>query len=115
WANRGAGQMVVWIPNSESAAIPARPPTLVSAAKVTSSGRKSPRPIADPDDPASSRDNGYYFDWFPERGTSGWVEYAFEKPATVSESELYCSTMPPAAVSAFPPPGASYTRTAPPG
>ena len=89
WANRGAGQMIVWIPNSESAAIPARPPTLVSAAKVTSSGRKSPRPIADPDDPASSRDNGYYFDWFPERGTSGWVEYAFEKPATVSESELY--------------------------
>ena len=97
WANRGAGQMIVWMPRTEAAGTPAKPPTLVSSAKVTSSGRKNPRPVADDDDPRSSKDNSFYFDWWPmgtasggaNRVTSGWIEYALEKPAAVAESELY--------------------------
>jgi DUF1680 family protein len=97
WANRGAGQMIVWIPATEAVGTPAKFPTLISTAKVTASGRKSPQPVADEDDPRSSRDRSFYFDWWPEgtaageanRVTSGWIEYTFEKPAMVSESELY--------------------------
>jgi uncharacterized protein len=97
WANRGAGQMIVWLPNTEAGGTPAKPPTLASAAKVTTSGRKSPQPVTDDDDPRSSRDNSYYFDWRPAgtapdgdaRLSSGWIEYALAKPSLVSESELY--------------------------
>ena len=66
WANRGRGQMLVWIPNSEQSAVPARPPALAASAQVTTSGTKNPRPINDDDDPRSSRDNSFYFDWWPQ-------------------------------------------------
>jgi hypothetical protein len=97
WANRGRGQMAVWIANTEAAAVPAKFPSLSATAKVTTSGTKSPVPINDEDDPRSSRDNSFYFDWWPQ-GTgqgaaaairSGWVEYTFAQPVTVSESDLY--------------------------
>lgn len=34
WANRGAGEMIVWIPNSEAAARPLPRPTVASTSKV---------------------------------------------------------------------------------
>lgn len=89
WANRGSGQMLVWIPNSEANAKPAPFPTVATTAKVTTSGRKNPRAINDGEEPASSNDSSSYFDWWPKKSSTEWVEYAFEKPATVSESELY--------------------------
>jgi hypothetical protein len=89
WANRGRGQMLVWFPTSDSSAKPAPFPTVATLAKVTTSGRKNPQPIHDGEEPASSSEPGSYFDWWPTRGTTEWVEYAFEKAATVSESELY--------------------------
>ena len=91
WANRGRGQMMVWFPETEAFAKPAPFPTLASTAQVTVSGksRKNPRMINDGEEPASSSDPSSYFDWWPTKGTSEWVEYAFEKPATVSECQLY--------------------------
>lgn len=89
WANRGSGQMLVWIPNSEANAKPAPFPTVATTAKVTTSGRKNPRAINDGEEPASSNDSSSHFDWWPKKSSTEWVEYAFEKPATVSESELY--------------------------
>ncbi|HEV8043193.1 MAG TPA: glycoside hydrolase family 127 protein [Bryobacteraceae bacterium] len=91
WANRGRGQMLVWFPETEAFAKPAPFPTLASTAQVTVSGksRKNPRMINDGEEPASSSDPASYFDWWPTKGTSEWVEYAFEKPATVSECQLY--------------------------
>ena len=91
WANRGRGQMMVWFPETEAFARPAPFPTLASTAQVTVSGksRKNPRMINDGEEPASSSDPSSYFDWWPTKGTSEWVEYAFEKPATVSECQLY--------------------------
>src|SRR5437867_5896493 len=93
WANRGRGQMIVWIPNSEASARPAPYPTVATTAKVTASpgtGRpKNPRPINDGEEPTASNDPSAYFDWWPTKSTTEWVEYAFEKPALVSESELY--------------------------
>jgi hypothetical protein len=91
WANRGRGQMMVWFPETEAFAKPAPYPTLAMTAQVTVSGksRRSPRTINDGEEPASSIDSSSYFDWWPIKGTTEWAEYAFEKPATVSECQLY--------------------------
>jgi hypothetical protein len=89
WANRGRGQMMVWIPREESAARPLAYPTIATTSKVTTSGRKNPRMINDGEDPPNSADPASYFDWWPVKGTTEWVEYEFEKPSAVSESRVY--------------------------
>jgi DUF1680 family protein len=91
WANRGPGQMMVWIPNSEASAKPAGYPTVASTAKITVSGdsRKNPRNMIDGEDPAASDDASAYYDWWPKNGSAEWVALAFEKAATVSESSVY--------------------------
>lgn len=89
WANRGRGEMIVWLARTDAAAKPVPYPTLATTATVTTSGRKSPRPIHDGEEPASSDDPTAYFDWWPTRGTTEWVEMVFAKPATVSEVEVY--------------------------
>ncbi len=95
WANRGSGEMLVWLPRTEASARPTPYPTIATAATVTvsvpSQGRgKSPRPINDGEDPQSSDDPSSYFDWWPTLGSNmEWVEMALAKPATVSESSVY--------------------------
>jgi DUF1680 family protein len=91
WANRGRGEMEVWIPNSESTAIPTPLPTLTTTAKVTTNGSKNPNAVKDPDEPAASNDSGTYFDWWTGNLSfrTGWMEYAFEKPVKISGSDLY--------------------------
>jgi hypothetical protein len=79
WANRGRGQMIVWIAETESVAKPA--PFLTP--KITSSpSRRSPLTVNDGDESTS-------FDWWPKKGSTEWVEYVFDKPATVSSAEVY--------------------------
>ena len=89
WANRGKGQMTVWIPDREAAANPAPFPTPSILAKITTSGKKDPAPIHDGEVPAKSIDNASYFDWWPVKGTTEWVEYEFAKPTAVSSSEVF--------------------------
>jgi hypothetical protein len=95
WANRGRGEMLVWIPRNEAVARPTPYPTLATAATVTVSvpgpGRgKRPQPINDGEDPKSSDDPSSYFDWWPTAGSKmEWVEMTFAKPATVSEVQVY--------------------------
>lgn len=89
WANRGRGQMIVWIPATEASARPAPFPTLATQAQVTTSGRKNPRMINDGEEPSSSADPASYFDWWPAKGTTEWVEYAFPVPAKVSQAQVY--------------------------
>lgn len=89
WANRGRGQMLVWLPDTEASARPLPFPTLATQSKVTTSGRKSPRAINDGEDPRSSADPDAFFDWWPRKGTDEWVEYDFGKSATVSAAEVY--------------------------
>jgi DUF1680 family protein len=91
WANRGRGEMIVWLATTEAGAKPIPPPTIATTSTVTTSStnRKDPKRINDGEEPASSSDAISYFDWWPKKGSSEWVEYAFEKPTTVSESELY--------------------------
>jgi hypothetical protein len=56
---------------------------------TTSPTRGHAGAINDGEEPASSADPASYFDWWPQRGTTEWVEYAFEKPATISRLDVY--------------------------
>jgi len=91
WANRGRGQMMVWVPDMETSARPAVYPTVAMTARVTVSGKsnKNSRAINDGEEPAASNDSSSYFDWWPVKGAQEWVEYAFEEPTAVSECEVY--------------------------
>ena len=90
WANRGTGEMAVWIANDTANARPLAWPTVASTSKVTTSGGQNPRAINDQNEPQSSRDpSASYFHWWPKKGTTEWVEYAFPNAANVSEVELY--------------------------
>jgi hypothetical protein len=89
WANRGRTEMLVWLPRTEAAGRPAPYPTISMLSAVTTSGRKNPRWVNDGDDPAASNDSTAYFDWWPTKGTTEWIEYAFPTPATISSSDAY--------------------------
>jgi DUF1680 family protein len=89
WANRGRGQMSVWLARTDAKASPTPFPTVATTSKVTTSGRKYPAAINDGEAPASSDDSTAYFDWWPRKGTTEWIEYALPKRATVSEVQVY--------------------------
>src|SRR5439155_8987622 len=91
WANRGPGEMVVWIPNRHTSARPQPLPTLASTAKVTSSeAGHNPTALNDQSEPPSSSDGtSSFFHWWPEKGSTEWAEYQFERAALVSEVEVY--------------------------
>jgi uncharacterized protein len=115
WANRGRGQMNVWLARADSAARPTPFPTVATSSTVVASppasGRgKNPRPIIDGEEPRNSAEGGSYFDWWPVQGWNPaceppagapaqgqrrqcskgeWIEMTFAKPATVSETEIY--------------------------
>jgi len=91
WANRGRGQMAVWLADSESSVrLPARP-TVASRSRVSVSSKgTNPRAINDQFEPASSNDSeNSFFHWWPRKGSLEWVEYAFDAPTTVSHAEVY--------------------------
>ena len=91
WANRGPGEMVVWIPDRPTSARPQPLPTLASLAKVTTSkAGHNPSAVNDQNEPRSSRDGtGGFFHWWPEKGSTEWVAYEFAAPTSVSEVEVY--------------------------
>lgn len=96
WANRGADQMEVWLPKSEGDARPTPFPTLASTSKVTVSGEtdaangaRSPRVVADQEEPASSADDSSQYNWWPRKGTTEWVQYDFDAPHSISSTDVY--------------------------
>ncbi len=96
WANRGPGQMEVWIANAEDAVHPVPFPTLASESKISSSGptkaengNRDPRMVADQEPPASSADASSYYDWLPKRGSEEWIQYDFPKAERVSSAQVY--------------------------
>jgi uncharacterized protein len=105
WANRGRGQMEVWIARTDAAAKPTPYPTVASTSTLTNSpSTKRIGNVIDGEDPKSSDDPTSYFDWWPRNGcaagqttnaqgrpcsTGEWIEMAFAKPSTVSESQIY--------------------------
>ncbi|MEN6310209.1 MAG: beta-L-arabinofuranosidase domain-containing protein, partial [Acidobacteriota bacterium] len=90
WANRGRGEMEVWIAREQGKARIAAEPGLSAKATVTASpGAQGLRGVNDQYDPESSDEAIGYMSWWPKKGTSEWVEYAFKEPVRVSEASVY--------------------------
>ena len=110
WANRGRGQMAVWLARTESAARPTPYPTIATTATLEHSpSRKNIRNIIDGEDPRASNDSTSYFDWWPRNGCAApapaaappgqgqraacsegeWIDMTFARAATVSEVQVY--------------------------
>jgi DUF1680 family protein len=102
WANRGPGEMQVWLARRPDKARVAPVPPPDAVAHVTSSGGIEKKwtgyndqnddiaAVYDGIDPLSSADeSNLYFRMRPPVGQPAWVEYEFRKPTTVSSSEVY--------------------------
>jgi DUF1680 family protein len=90
WANRGRGEMEVWIAREPSKARIAREPGLAAKATVSASeGAVNPRRANDGFEPESSDDAVGYMHWWPKKGTVEWIDYAFDAPVRVSEASVY--------------------------
>ncbi|UYQ91933.1 discoidin domain-containing protein [Chitinophaga horti] len=91
WANRGAGDMTVWVADKPGGFVPLKPATVASKSKVSGSHRtKTLKSINDQLEPANSHDASVpYYHWWPMKDTTQWVQYDFEKAATVSGVEVY--------------------------
>jgi uncharacterized protein len=89
WANRGRGQMMVWLPNSVESARLVTAPTIASTSKVRTSGGNGPNAINDGEMPRSVYEESTFFHWWPKKGTTEWVEYAFAKESEVSSASIY--------------------------
>lgn len=92
WANRGPGEMEVWIPYNEAAARPKPAPTVASRSRITASIKNTRmyKALNDQYTPQDSRDaSASYLHWWPKKNTSEWVQYDFDTAQTVSESQVY--------------------------
>lgn len=92
WANRGANEMIVWIPYEESASKPKPAPTVAATSRVVSSAnnKRSYIGLNDQIYPMNSADqNNTYLHWWPKNNSIEFVQYNFEKEMTVSKSEIY--------------------------
>jgi DUF1680 family protein len=90
WANRGRGEMEVWIAREPSAARIVREPGLAARATVTASaGAVNPKRANDGFEPENSSDAAGYMHWWPKKGSAEWIEYTFAAPVRVSESSVY--------------------------
>lgn len=93
WNNRGPGQMMVWLPTSESSAKPLPAPTIAFRSKISASKSKRSRAlssIADQYEPMNSNDHSASnFNWWPDNDRWEWVQYDFEKPETISKTKVY--------------------------
>jgi DUF1680 family protein len=90
WANRGRGEMEVWIAREPGKARIAAQPGLAAKAEVTASpGARGLKGVNDQYDPEGSDDGTGYAHWWPKKGGEEWVEYAFQEPVRVSEAAVY--------------------------
>jgi len=91
WNNRGAGEMMVWLPYTEESVRPLPAPTIASKSKVSSNiVSKALIALNDQYEPRNSIDRSWpYFHWWPENNAWVWVQYDFEKPETISHMKVY--------------------------
>lgn len=90
WANRGKGEMAVWIAEKPEVVHVVKP-TIAAKSKIEASYmRGSIVAINDQYEPANSNDNNVLrYHWWPKKDEMQWVQYIFEKPAQVSSVKVY--------------------------
>ncbi|WP_217603435.1 glycoside hydrolase family 127 protein [Chitinophaga sp. GbtcB8] len=91
WANRGAGDMTVWVADKATAVVPLKPATIASKSTVSGSHKtKALRTLNDQLEPSSSHDGSVpYYHWWPLKDTLQWVQYDFAVPAKISGAQVY--------------------------
>ena len=102
WANRGMGEMQVWLPRQAERALVSPVALPASVAAVRSSGGIEKRwtgyndqnddiaAVYDGIDPLNSADESHlYFRMRPPSGRPAWIEYTFKKPMSVESAEVY--------------------------
>ena len=92
WDNRGAGEMMVWLPTDESSVYPQPAPTIANRSKVSASVPSPALKVAltDQYQPLNSNDHTRpFYHWWPKNDSWEWIQYDFEKPETVSSSKIY--------------------------
>jgi DUF1680 family protein len=91
WANRGRGEMMVWMPRTDASAMPRPWPTLAMSSKVTTSRQShlSETMINDGEEPVRSSAGGSAFDWWPTKGSTEWLQYDLPAATPVSEVQVY--------------------------
>lgn len=91
WNNRGPGQMMVWLPVSKESSHPSPAPTIaflstVKASKMT----RDLKAVNDQAEPSGSNDHSIsYYHWWPDKDRWEWIEYDFQKPETISNTNVY--------------------------
>jgi hypothetical protein len=73
---------------------------------------KDPEAVNDGEEPTSSSDPASYFDWWPEKGKTEWIEYDFPKVSKVSQVKVYWFDDTGRGGGVFPRPGAFSMKTA---
>ncbi|HSO88906.1 MAG TPA: glycoside hydrolase family 127 protein [Draconibacterium sp.] len=91
WANRGSGEMAVWLATENKYAKPLPPPTVASESVISASIKKSSIiAINDGLLPENSNDHSIiYYHWWPEKNSTQWIQYNFPKPAEISSTKVY--------------------------
>ena len=91
WAHRGAGNMMVWLPQEVSATSPSMPATLASESRVDASHKTTAlSAINDRLVPVDENDRSMvYYHWWPKKNSTEWITYEFPKPSKVSSSTVY--------------------------
>ena len=90
WAHRGAGSMMVWLPQDVSASNPLRPSRLANSRIEASVPTGSISAINDGLIPKDGDDRSVpNYNWIPKTGTTEWVSYEFPEEVTLSSSTVY--------------------------
>lgn len=90
WAHRGRSQMTVWPAREVRAARPLPAPTIARQSALTTSGGPDNDPLVDQLLPTSSHDvRTPYFHWWPNKGTTEWVQLDFPKEETIRRVGTY--------------------------
>ncbi len=91
WANRGSGEMAVWIPRTVGSTRPQPPVTISTKATVSASlANRSLGAVNDGFWPEHSNDRSIpFYSLWPETNSTEWVEYTFDQPETISTARVY--------------------------
>ncbi|MFM7320149.1 MAG: glycoside hydrolase family 127 protein [Armatimonadota bacterium] len=90
WANRGRGEMAVWLGRRPEGALTPPARTLARTAKWSASGGTGLESLVDQQQPASSIDHANpFFHWWPRKGTAEWVEAELSEPSRVGGVSVY--------------------------
>ena len=89
WANRGPGEMRVWLPGTKESTHPTPAPTIAYQSKITASTpRRTLFRLNDQLEPKNSA-SSFNYNWWPKNNQTEWLQYTFEKPEKVREVQVY--------------------------